>query len=76
MATVAGTVLEFMKNYPEAVITAFGSTPSRTRLYQIAIQANLEDICQYLIIKGFKEGKWQDFEFHVNYEGFLVFNKK
>ena len=44
--------------------------------YQIAIQANLEDICQYLIIKGFKEGKWQDFEFHVNYEGFLVFNKK
>jgi len=76
LATVAGTVLEFMKYYPESIITAFGSTLSRTRLYQIAIQANFEDISQYMIIRGYKNGEWHDFKQNVNYEGFLALNRK
>lgn len=46
MATVAATVIEFIKHYPQAIIFAKGSTPSRTRLYQIGILANWHEISQ------------------------------
>src|SRR5690242_851148 len=34
IATVAGTVIEFIKYYPRATVFAKGSTPARTRLYR------------------------------------------
>lgn len=44
LATVAATVLEFTENFPQAFVYAKGSTPVRTRLYQIAIMQNLQQI--------------------------------
>lgn len=76
LATVASTVLEFMKRFPCAFIFARGSTPARTRLYQIAITANLEDISKFMIIKGYKGGQWHNFKSEINYEGFLALNIK
>ncbi len=52
MATVAATVIEFIKHYPKAIIFAKGSTPSRTRLYQIGIFANWHEISQLFVIEG------------------------
>lgn len=37
VATVASTVIQFVKHYPSAFVIARGSTPARTRLYQIGI---------------------------------------
>jgi hypothetical protein len=71
IATVAGTVLEFIKYYPKAVIFAKGSTPSRTRLYQMGIHANWQEINQTFVIEGFINSEWQPFEFNKNYQAFM-----
>jgi uncharacterized protein DUF6934 len=39
LATVAATLLEFTRQFPDAAVYATGSTPARTRLYQIGITA-------------------------------------
>ena len=44
LATVASTVYTFMNKYPDAMITARGSTKARTRLYQMGISNSLEEI--------------------------------
>jgi len=72
MATVAFAVMDFINNYPEAEIFAKGSTPPRTRLYQIGIFANLHEISQLLEVEGFINGAWQPLEKHRNYDAFLV----
>ena len=72
MATVAFAVMAFINYYPEAKIFAKGSTPSRTRLYQIGIFANLHEISQLLVIEGFINGIWEPIEKHRNYHAFLV----
>src|ERR1019366_4420596 len=53
LATVAATMLEFIKYYPDAIVMLIGSTPSRTRLYQIAIRENFEEISEQFEIQGF-----------------------
>jgi hypothetical protein len=72
MATVAATVIEFIKHYPKAIIFAKGSTPSRTRLYQIGIFANWHEISQLFVIEGFINGEWRPFEKHINYHAFMA----
>lgn len=75
LATVASTVLEFTKYFPDALVFATGSTPARTRLYQMALSANLKEINQYLRIFGSIEGSWYEFEKNVNYDAFLVLRR-
>jgi len=72
IATVAGTVIEFIKYYPRATVFAKGSTPARTRLYQIGIFANWPEISQRFVIQGFINGEWQVFQQGINYQAFLL----
>ena len=72
IATVASTVIDFIKHYPYAQLFAKGSTPARTRLYQIGILANWHEISQLLILEGFIDGDWYPIEKHRNYQAFLV----
>lgn len=72
LATVASTVLEFFRHYPDAVVYAEGSTASRTRLYQMGISANLLEITQWLEVYGFRLGSWEPFQLGRNYEAFAV----
>ena len=53
LATVASTVIDFIKHHPKAVLFAKGSTPGRTRLYQIGIADNWDEIYQLFDIEGF-----------------------
>jgi hypothetical protein len=41
LATVAFTALDFTNQFPNAQIVVEGSTPARTRLYQMSIAVNL-----------------------------------
>jgi hypothetical protein len=76
LATVAATVLEFTQHFPDVMIYAKGSTPSRTRLYQIGISANWEEIEPLLYVYGFEEDMgWRPFRKNVNYRAFLVKRK-
>ena len=76
LATVAASVIHFMSTHPEASIFAIGSTPPRTRLYQMGIRAYLMEITFRFEIEGFIHGQWEPFRPGRNYEGFLITNKK
>lgn len=76
LATVASTVIDMVCVMKEIAIYAEGSTPARTRLYQMAINTNKEEIEGILDIYGYKDEKWQLFESGKNYEAFLVTRKK
>lgn len=70
--TVAFTVLEFTKYHPDAIILAKGSTPSRTRLYQMGIAANLNIVRESFTVLGYADGKWHVFMTGMNYTGFSL----
>jgi hypothetical protein len=76
LATVAATVLEFTAAYPDMLVYAEGSTPARTRLYQMGISANLAQIEPILEIYAFKNGVgWEPFQIGTNYEAFMARRK-
>ena len=72
LATVASTVIDFIKYHPDASIFAQGSTRARTRLYQIAILSNLEEISKSFEIQGNSGGFWEPFEDKKNYQAILL----
>jgi hypothetical protein len=76
LATVAYAVLEFTSYFTDVMIHAKGSTPARTRLYQMGISANLDEVQSVLHVYGFINGEWQPFKKNINYEAFLVKHKK
>ena len=75
LATVAASVYVFTDNYPNAYIFATGSTPSRTRLYQIGIANNLKEIKEGFSVWGEYNEKWEIFQKNKNYTAFLVTRK-
>ena len=75
LATVAFTALDFTDKFPRAKIFTEGSTPARTRLYQMGIGNNLEEICENFVIQGYKNKKWEHFQRGRNYEAFLIIRK-
>ncbi|WP_428656614.1 DUF6934 family protein [Runella sp.] len=75
LITVAQTAIEFTNHYPEAIIYAEGSSPSRTRLYRIGISNNFEMIDTIFIVWGLSEDKWELFVKGKNYEAFLIKRK-
>jgi len=64
-------VVAFVEDHPKAVIMAKGSTPSRTRLYQIGITTHWDEISVMMNVYGFRAQQWERFEKKVNYEAFL-----
>ncbi len=72
LATVALTVIDFINHHPGATLFAKGSTPARTRLYQIGITNNWNEIGQLFDIEGFYEGSWEPFEKGKNYHAFIL----
>lgn len=75
LTTVAFTALDFTSKFPDAAIFIEGSTPARTRLYQMGIAANLMEINESFVIQGFADHLWEVFEPGRNYEAFLVSRK-
>ncbi len=75
LATVAATVLDFTEQFPDVIVFAKGSTPARTRLYQMGISANLKEIDHLLQVYGLQNRKWEPFRKNVNYDAFLAVRK-
>jgi hypothetical protein len=76
MVKVLATVLEildiFLNENPEVSVFITGSSPSRVRLYQIAITTNFSLLSKKYLISGFREDDWEDFQKNIPYEAFLV----
>jgi hypothetical protein len=75
LATVAATVLAFTEKYSQVWIIASGSSKSRTRLYQIGISTNYEELQQYFNVYGYYERRWVKFQKNVIYDAFAVKRK-
>ena len=77
LATVAQAVIAFTNMYPDALIFAEGSTPSRTRLYQMGLNKFWNEIdCDFSIYGLFKNGGFEPFRSGVNYIAFACKRKK
>ena len=72
LATVASTVVRFTDEHPGAIIYIEGSTPARTRLYQMGINKHWSIIYPTVRIEGLANGKWEEFRKDYNYECFLL----
>ncbi len=75
LATIAATVMDFTAIFSDMMVYAKGSTPARTRLYQMGIAANFSEISSLLNVYGFLNGQWHKFEKNINYEAFFVLRK-
>lgn len=77
LATIAASAYVFSEAYPDRRIFLTGDIPSKTRLYQMAINATHEELCKTFKIIGLKfnsdEKKYYSstFEKGVNYDAFL-----
>ena len=76
LATVAATLYAFTYKNPDAWIFAQGSTPARTRLYQMGIAKNWEEIKDDFIVRGLYKKVWKDFKMNQNYDAFVVKRKE
>lgn len=76
LATVAATVVEFTAHFPDMAVFAQGSSPARTRLYQMSISTNLREIETIFDVYGSHEEKWERFRRNVNYNAFYGLRKK
>ena len=75
LVTVAVSVLEFTKGFPDMPVFIEGSTPARTRLYQMGISANMSEIETVLKVYGRQDGEWKPFRKNVNYDAFMAWRK-
>jgi hypothetical protein len=73
--TVALTIYKFCEKHSNFFVFVQGSTKSRTRLYQISISNNLEEIIINFQIYGLYKEHWEVFQKWKNYEAFLVKRK-
>lgn len=76
LATVAATILDFTARNPGTFVYAEGSTPSRTRLYQMGIKTHWREITKQFNIYGYSQSEWEIFHSNKNYEAFVVTLKK
>ncbi|TKC59104.1 hypothetical protein FBD94_16335 [Pedobacter hiemivivus] len=76
LKTVAKTVYDFMQGNGNIKIIARGSTPSRTRLYQMGIAAFWLDIREHFNVDGYISNEWESFRPNRNYEAFLLMHKE
>jgi len=76
LATVANTIHEFSNHCGNPLIFATGSTPARTRLYQISIAKLLDEILREFDIYGITNNLVSGFKKNVNYTAFLVKRKQ
>ena len=67
-ATVAGSVVLFMREHPGAILVALGQTSAKTRLYQMGISQHWEEINNLFDISGYRAKGWESFTAGQNYE--------
>ncbi|WP_353721835.1 hypothetical protein [Dyadobacter sp. 676] len=72
LATVMAVFLDHLSQFPRSGIIITGNRPSRTRLYQIAINKTGDDVKRQLKILGYQRSKWRIFEPNQSYESFLI----
>jgi len=73
LATVASVVMDFLEHFPDTIIYAEGSTPARTRRYQMGINKAWNEIAEQYEVFGIRpDDIIEPFRKNVNYDAFWV----
>jgi len=72
LATVAHTIVTVTNKWGGCRICVKGNTPSRTRLYQMKINAYWSDINKLFFIQGCINERWEEFRKNRNYDALSV----
>jgi hypothetical protein len=75
LATVAQIIDELFTLYPQHTIYFKGTSDSRTRLYQIAINHYFDELDSKFHVLGELEDKMTRFQRNTNYKSFLILKK-
>jgi hypothetical protein len=75
LSTVANTIFAFIERYGNHFIFVSGSTPSRTRLYQMGIARLIDEIRVDFDVFGVIGSNVSPFNINLNYDGFLIKKK-
>ena len=75
LATVFQILNYFLTIFPDVVVLFAGSTDSRTRLYQIALNSELEKASKNFNILGFNNNLFEPFVKNKTYEAFAISKK-
>lgn len=71
LRTAAGIIYDFTAFHMGAAVFIKGSTPARTRTYQMGINKFWDEINPHFEVLGKIKDKWDPFEKGVNYEAFI-----
>jgi len=72
LATVVQTIFVFFEMNPEITLFFQGSTPARTRLYQIVITKEKANWTEDFLIQGICDEQIEPFESNRPYTAFLI----
>ncbi len=72
LATVVGAVHVFCQHHPTAIVYATGSTPARTRRYQMGLNRFLPLIVEHVDLYGERGEDWEIFQKEVSYTAFAA----
>ncbi len=75
LATVVAALFLFFDTYPDAFVIASGSSPSRTRLYQMEMSRLFDQMLEYFEVLGETIETWEPFRIGSRYISFLVKRK-
>jgi len=75
LATVADAALDFLYRHPTVAIYATGSTPARTRQYQMGLNQFYDELNKDYVLYGLEDGNWKEFERNVNYQAFVMYKR-
>lgn len=75
LATVAYTAIDYINKKGKFPIIVKGSSPARTRLYQMALNAYRKDVEPLFTIFGLIGTEWELFASGKNYKMFLFFRR-
>ncbi len=75
LATIFQILNYFLTIVPDIVVLFAGSTDSRTRLYQIALNSELEKASKNFNISGFNNNLFESFVKNKTYEAFAITKK-
>lgn len=75
LATVSGIIESFFELYPSHTIYFKGTSESRTRLYQMAINHYYDELSERFYILGELDDKMTRFKRNTNYKSFLILKK-
>ena len=75
LSTIVGIVFAFTQKFPNVRVYAEGSTPARTRLYQINIVKQFDELKRNFQLLCLLNGEWEEFCPNINYDAFVVRRK-